>query len=172
MNLSDEELAARFERIFIQHQAPLARLTAAYTADPENQADLLQEILVAIWRALPGFEGRCSERTFVFRIAHNRGVTYRQRGRAHARIEEARDVPDPGPSPEEAVSAAHDRERLVSAVHRLPPALRQAIMLHLEGLTHQEIASVLGISENNVAVRLNRGRSFLRRHLQPEMAHP
>ena len=51
--------------------AALERLARAYEADPESRRDLLQEIQLALWRSFEGFDGRCSLRTWVYRVAHN-----------------------------------------------------------------------------------------------------
>jgi RNA polymerase sigma factor (sigma-70 family) len=163
-----EDLTTRFERILSQHGAALGRLAATYAADPESQDDLLQEILLAVWTALPGFRGDCSERTFVFRIGHNRGITHRSRRRVHLPMDAAGELPDPRADPERELRASLAQDRLLAAVRQLPAVLRETVSLHLEGLSHTEIAEVLGIRENNVAVRLNRGRSALRAILRPE----
>jgi RNA polymerase sigma factor (sigma-70 family) len=73
---------------------------------------------------------------------------------------------DPRPHPEEQVARTHQRDRLRSAIQRLPLAYRQVVMLTLEELPHAEIAEVLGITESNVAVRLNRARKALKEALE------
>src|SRR5690242_17502109 len=67
---------ALFERIAAEYSAPLARLARAHEADASLQQDLLQEIHLALWRSLPGFGGRCSQRTWVYRVAHNVAATH------------------------------------------------------------------------------------------------
>jgi RNA polymerase sigma-70 factor (ECF subfamily) len=128
--------------------------------------ELVQEIALAIWQALPHFRSECSERTFVFRIAHNRGLTHVWRRRpAHQPLEdlEEADQPiDPRPHPDEHLARSDQRARLMEAIHSLPVGHRQMIVLMLEGLSHAEIAEVVGITENNVAVRLNRARNALK----------
>ncbi len=69
-----ESTDGRFARLLVEHGAALRRLAAAYEADVDERDDLIQEISFAIWRALPAFRGDCSERTFVFRIAHNNAI--------------------------------------------------------------------------------------------------
>src|SRR5262245_49876768 len=54
----------------------IERLARGYEADPELRRDLLQEIHTALWRSFAVFEGQCAERSWVFRIAHNTGVTH------------------------------------------------------------------------------------------------
>jgi RNA polymerase sigma-70 factor (ECF subfamily) len=62
-----------------------------------------------------------------------------------------------------ALGQAQESARLMQAVQRLPLIQRQVIVLALEDMDYQEIASVLGISETNVGVRLNRARTSLKR---------
>jgi RNA polymerase sigma factor (sigma-70 family) len=151
-----------FERVVREYGPALARLAAGYVADPADRDDLLQEILVALWRALPGFRGESSERTFVFRVAHNRAITFVSRRRRHAPLEDAGPLADPRPLPDAALARAQSHERVAAAVRRLPEPQRQTVMLHLEGLSHEEIAEVQGTTTNNVAVRLTRARHALR----------
>ncbi len=146
----------------------IERLASAYEPDPNERQDLMQDIVFALWRALPAFRGDCSEKTFVYRIAQNRGLTHRWRRSAHvARLVELDDVPepaDPAAEPESpgAVMQSLRREELLAAVQRLPGLLRDVIVLSLEGLSNAEIGEVLGISDGNVAVRLTRARGELR----------
>lgn len=160
-------LDARYDRILEREGAALRRVTAAYDVDPGRREDLFQDICLAIWQALPRFRGESSERTFVFRIAHNRGLTHRSRRSSlrSANLEEATDLADPRPSPESEVREGQRRERLRAAVLALPLDFRQVITLTLEGLSPKEIAEVLGITENNAAVRLSRARRALRQAL-------
>lgn len=149
-------------------------MAAAYETEPNERLDLMQEIAFALWRALPGFRGDCSEKTFIYRIAQNRGLTHRWRRRAReTRTVDLDDVQDQlaDPASETEVPAALSnitREELLTAVHRLPGLQRDVLVLSLEGLTHGEIADVLGINPGNVAVRLTRARAALRGTLTRE----
>ena len=157
-------LEQHFERILAANVPALSRLAASYTNTLSDRDDLLQEIAFAIWQALPRFRGESSERTFAFRIAHNRGITYLTRARAQAGgsiDEEEIAVHDPAPGPESDLAQRQRAGKLRQAVHRLPVAYRQVIMLTLEGLGYKEISEVLGISESNVGVRLSRARQLL-----------
>jgi RNA polymerase sigma-70 factor, ECF subfamily len=165
--MTGEGLTERYERLLREHGAALRRVASGYEFDAARRDDLFQEICLALWRALPRFRGDCSERTFVFRIAHNRGLTHRARRpwAATAELAEAEQVPDPGAGPETAARQAERGARLRAAVARLPLEPRQVLTLTLEGLTPREISDVVGISENNVAVRLSRARKLLREAL-------
>jgi RNA polymerase sigma-70 factor (ECF subfamily) len=162
-------LDERYDGILRREGAALRRVAAAYEAEPARREDLFQEICLAIWQALPRFRGEASERTFVFRIAHNRGLTHRSRSRpaaAATELAEAESVADPRPGPESEAREVQRRERLRAAVLALELEPRQVISLTLEGLSPKEIAEVLGITENNVNVRLSRARRALRQVLE------
>lgn len=161
-NLDRASLKEQFERILAAHGAALSRLAGSYTNTTSDRDDLLQETAFAIWQALPKFRGESSERTFVFRIAHNRAITYLSRRREqHTDALEEIDVRDPAPGPESEYSRRQRAEKLQQAVRGLPLMYRQVILLTLEGLGYKEISGVLGISESNVGVRLTRARQLL-----------
>jgi RNA polymerase sigma factor (sigma-70 family) len=164
------DLEERYDLILREQGPALRRVAATYEADPARREDLFQDICLALWQALPRFREEASERTFAFRIAHNRGLTHgwRARGSVTTDLEEAEELADPRLDPESALQEGERRDRLREAVRRLPLIARQAIVLSLEGLSQREIGEVLGITENNVAVRLNRARKLLRQALETE----
>ena len=160
-------LKEQFDRILTAHGPALMRLAASYTNTVSDRDDLLQETAFAIWQALPEFRGDSSERTFVFRIAHNRAITFlsRNRERRTDPLEEI-EIRDPAPNPESAYSRRQRADNLKSAVRGLPLAYRQVILLTLEGLGYKDISAVLGISESNVGARLTRARQLLQEALE------
>ena len=151
-----------FDRIVRTYGEALSRVAWGYVDGAADHDDLLQDILVAIWQALPRFRGDASERTFVFRIAHNRGCTFAARRRRHEPLNDDAPIADPRPGPDEALDDARRRERLAHAVRTLPDAQRQAVLLRLEGFSLSEIAALQATSEANVSVRLTRARDRLR----------
>jgi len=160
----------KLERVLSTHAAALSRLAASYESRPALREELLQDIAFALWRALPAFRNESSEKTFVMRIATNRALSHiaARKGDRHlfGSAEKVSDtilqVVDSGPRPEEEVANMQGTARLHAAVRGLPLAQRQVMVLALEGLDHDEIGRVLGISEGNVAVRLHRGKALLK----------
>jgi RNA polymerase sigma factor (sigma-70 family) len=157
----------RCVRMLREHDGAIRRLSVSYERDPSRRQDLVQDIWLAVWQALPRFRNDCSERTFVFRIAHNRAVSHIQhwQRRRTDPLDDAAPVAALGPDPEHALSSRQRHERLQAAVQALPIGLRQVVVLTLEGMTNAEVADVIGITENHVAVRLTRARAALSRQL-------
>jgi RNA polymerase sigma factor (sigma-70 family) len=163
---SHDDLQQWFDEILRTYGPALNRLAASYTRASGEREDLLQEIVFAIWRALPRFRGEASERTFLFRIAHNRALTHLAQRRPPTIAADEVEVEDAGPDPERAFSAQEEGERLLDAIRQLPIGYAQVITLTLEGMSYAEVADVLGISEANVGARLTRSRDMLRKLLR------
>ena len=153
-----------FATLLDEHGALLSRIAASYEADPALRDDLLQDIALALWRALPSWRDEASLKTFVARVAHNRAVSHvigRTRRAPTVELDEGIvDVRTSGP--EESAHRDQKRLRLQDAVRALPLSLRQAVSLALEGFNHQEIADALDIAVNSVGVRLHRARAALK----------
>lgn len=150
-----------FEQLLAEHGAAVARVAASYSRQRAEREDLEQEIWFAVWRALPSFRGDASLRTFVLRIAHNRAISTLALRRNNVPLDEASEIASEAPSPDVQASRKEEADRLWQTVQKLPLGWRQAIMLRLEGLSLAEVADVLGITENNATVRVNRARKRL-----------
>lgn len=159
--------ADSLEDLMAEYGPALARTAALYEREPSERLDLIQEIWLAVWRALPAFRGDSSLRTYIFRIAHNCGVSHVARhSRRDLPVDDLPDDPDPGPGPDQVTGRIEDADRLQDALRRLPLKDRQIVGLKLEGFANREIAEASGLTENNVAVRLNRARHRLKQMLE------
>lgn len=155
------------QEIISAYGRALARLAAAYEVDPSLQEDLLQDILTAIHGALPALKDPGRIAPFIFRIAHNRGVSHVVRRVAHKKAP-AGDEESVVPTPEQALLASERSAQLLSAMRRLPLPYQQVMMLVLEELSYVEISEALGISTSNVGVRVNRAKAQLKAMLDHE----
>ena len=138
------------------HIGVLRRIARAF-ATSADQHDLLQELMLAVWRAQPNFRGESAPATFIFRVAHNRALTWR-RGETRRRL---RHSEYERLAVEE--SAAEDPllARLYDAIRQLGPLDRSIMLLSLEGAAYRDIAALHGLSETNVGARLSRARKKL-----------
>jgi RNA polymerase sigma-70 factor (ECF subfamily) len=148
----------------------LERLARAYEADEDLRRDLLQEIHVALWRSFEGFDGRCSVRTWIYRVAHNVGASHvlrQQRTRAQELVglEEMENLVDAANGPE-AADRSHALGRLLGLIQRLKPLDRHVILSYLEGLDAASIGEITGLSAGNVATKIHRIKNMLARQFQ------
>lgn len=151
-----------FDAILHEHGAMLSRIISSYEADRALKDELMQEVALAIWQALPRFRGEGSVRAFLARICHNRCITHVSKAvKAPKSVDISAELESGGPGPEEQALKAQRREKLMIAMRRLPVGQRQVMTLALEGFSHQEIGAAVGITENNVGVRLNRAKAAL-----------
>jgi len=166
---SDAGRDALFERIAAEYSAPMARVARAHEADPSLQQDLLQDIHLALWRSLPSFGGRCSLRTWVYRVAHNVAATHvlRRRRRFDKHLVDLDDVEIPADLPE--VGASVDQARMLARINalvqRLKPTDREVFVLYLEGLGVDEIAEIAGLSHTNTGTKIHRIKRLLSERL-------
>jgi RNA polymerase sigma-70 factor (ECF subfamily) len=162
---------AHFERIADEYSAPIARLARAHEADPSLQQDLLQEIHLALWRSLSAFGGRCSLRTWVYRVAHNVAASHvlRRRRRVDKHLVDLDDVEIPADGPEVGTSVDEARMlmRINGLVQRLKPTDREVFVLYLEGLGVDEIAEIAGLSRTNTGTKIHRIKRLLSERLAP-----
>jgi len=116
---------------------------------------------------LPRFRGDCSPRTFLFRIAHNRAMAWLAGRGNFVQVEDGEIIlRDPAPDPETGYAKEQRSRLLFDAIRRLPMPYRQVMILALEGLDYTEISQILGITESNAGVRLNRAKQALKKSLE------
>ena len=141
----------------------LDRLARGYEADPDLRRDLRQEIHTELWRSLARFDGRCSMRTWVYRVAHNTAASHvlKHMGQsAFIGLEEV-DAVSGDDDPEQAVLERDARQRLLALIQTLKPADRQLTLLYLEDLDAASIGEITGLSSGAIAVKIHRIKAAL-----------
>jgi RNA polymerase sigma-70 factor (ECF subfamily) len=162
---------AAFAALIRAHQDEVYSLARRLVGDPHLAADVAQETLIRAWRALPRFRGDSRLSTWLYRITVNTAHTHRKRARRHAALslDEIRERPAPEDAshPVVAGETLEIRDRLKSALDRLPAGQRKVVVLKdIYGWSHAEIAETMGISETAAKVRLHRARARLARDLE------
>ena len=145
----------------------LDRLAGAYEADPEQRRDLLQEIHLALWRSLENFEGRCSLRTWAYRVAHNTALTHVVR-QCQTKLQNLMTLEELDTKPdntdyEHVANQQMAFDHLLRLIHRLRPTDRELMLLYLEDLDAPSIAEITGMSPGHVRTQLHRIRNILSR---------
>ena len=144
----------------------MVQVARAYTWSDADRDDLMQEILLQCWKSMATFRGENAIATWFYRIALNTAMNWKRKDRTRTRRQESfveifkrsdsRSMADSDSQRREA------SERLHGAIRQLDTADRALVLLHLDQLSHRDIASVLGITDGNVGVRLHRVREKLR----------
>jgi RNA polymerase sigma factor (sigma-70 family) len=160
------ERTRTFEAWLSTHGAILERTARGFAVGADRD-DLFQELLLAVWKAVPAFRAGAQVSTFLYRVAHNAALTWsrsrRRRGEREAPLELASAAAAAAPSSDEARLA-----RLYAAIHALPPLDRSLVLLSLDELSYAEMATLHGLTPSNVGARLTRARQALAATLRGE----
>jgi len=150
----------------------LARLVRGYEVNEDRRGDLLQEIHLALWQSFAHFDGRCSLRTWVYRVAHNVATSHVIRDRRfNSRVLvglEGVVVTDLKQDNERSLDHRLAVEKLVDLIQKLRPVDRQVILSYLEGLDAAATAEITGLSPGNIATRIHRIKHILARQFHEE----
>jgi RNA polymerase sigma-70 factor (ECF subfamily) len=150
-----------FKQWLGEHTGLILRIARAYGNTAEDQDDLFQEILLQIWLSISRFGGRAKVSTWVYRVALNTAMVWnrgekRRRKHGNRLMMFTPQRQDNGSEqPSEVV------ERLYGAIRKLPKIDASVVLMHLDGLAYDEMSEILGISESNVGVKLNRAKKQL-----------
>jgi RNA polymerase sigma-70 factor (ECF subfamily) len=159
-----------FRQWLNEHSGLLLKVVRSFADGPTDAEDLFQEILLQVWLSLPGFRAESKATTWLYRVAINTALAWRRREKPHrhrrtflplATVAAASDA-----RPDDAVADREAVERLYAAVRALAPVKRALVLLYLDGVSYAEMADVIGISESNVGVRLNRIKKELAQQLR------
>ncbi len=160
----------RFAALLEQHRSLVFKVATTYCRHPDDRQELVQEIATQLWRAYPGYDPARSFSTWMYRIALNVAISHVRSvsGRAPAvPLDEHQDTHS-GFVVDDS-SAQHETNQqlraLYAVIDRQSPMDRALLMLWLEDRSQREIAEIIGISESNVATRLNRLKQRIRQQL-------
>lgn len=163
MELSDDDHKAVFLKWLEEHGSSVVKVARAYTLTGEERQDLAQEILLQAWLSVGRFEGHSSAATWFYRVALQTAMNWQRKERPR-RVRQQPFLETEAVAGEEGTETAEQREiveRLYRAIQQLPQGDAALVLLYLEELSYREMADVLGISESNVGVKLNRAKKAL-----------
>jgi RNA polymerase sigma-70 factor (ECF subfamily) len=152
--VTEKEQKQIFEGWLNQHKALIFKIVRVYAFTVMDQDDLFQEIIIQTWHSIPAFRRESSVTTWLYRISLNTAIKWTKKERKHYQsdviddvkhiLEESRIRPD---------------ERLIwlyEEIYKLDEIDRSVTLLLLDGFSYKEMASILGITESNVGVKINR----------------
>ncbi len=165
---------AEFARLVEAYSGPIYRLAFKMLNNPQDAEDILQETFIKAFQHLEGFDGRSSVSTWLYRIATNEALMFLRRNKQFmVSIDEPNETSEEEQEPlqivdwcclpEKELMSTESRKYMDQAVQALPHSLRVVFLLRdIEGLSTQEAADVLNLSETALKTRLSRARLRLR----------
>ncbi len=155
------------ETIFLsaleQNQEKLFRICSIYSEDNEDAKDLFQEVLIHVWRSMSTFKGNSSIGTWMYRVALNVCLRFKSdQTKSQNRFIRLDSMTISSLGPEENSEEEHEKlKALRKCVNNLNDGDKAIVALYLEGVVYKEISSILGLSENHIAVKVKRIKSKL-----------
>lgn len=171
-----------YDWLIARYHQPIYSLVYRILTDPADAADTTQEVFLKVFRGMSRFNGECSLKTWLYRIAIHEASNQRRWWFRHKSKETSMEahqdengnsfgicdtLVDPGDSPLETLAHEEIRARVEQELKQVPEPYRTTVVLRdIEGLAYDEIAEVLAISLGTVKSRLIRGREALRKRLE------
>lgn len=153
------------EEVFLtkvkEHEGIINKLLYLYIDSKEDKRDVYQEIVLQAWRSISRFRGDAKFSTWLYRVGLNTVMTFNRNEKKMSK-ESLDNAPEPTVSPSEKSDRSY---RLGLAIKQLGSVEKSIITLHLEDYSNEEISEIIGISKNNVAVKIHRIKDELKRKL-------
>jgi RNA polymerase sigma-70 factor (ECF subfamily) len=160
-NLPDQN---RFVALLEEHKTILFKVAGSYCRNPADREDLVQEMIVQLWRSFGRYDLRWRFSTWMYRVALNVAISFyrseSRRPRTRA-LDESALLEVRAPAAESA-ALAEDLQLLHQLIEQLGELDRALVILYLDGNRYDTIAEILGISETNVGTRITRIKQRLR----------
>lgn len=163
--LDDEE---RFVRHLEKHSGIIRKVAIGYANGAADRRDLEQEIALQLWKSYPRYSPERPFSTWMYRVALNVGISFLRRNTHPARQTVPLDEL-PGELADETARAELQDERiplLRQVIASLAPLDRALVLLYLDDHSYRDIASILGLTETNVATKLSRLKNRVRQEIE------
>lgn len=159
-----------FSTWLAQHRGLLFKVVRAHAFTPHDRDDLFQEIATQVWQSIPNFRGRSAVTTWLYRVALHCAMAWSRKEKRHREHRETLD--DHTPTLRE-ISVDEDPRLswLYHQIGRLDPIDRAIALLLLDGFSHREMASTLGLTESNIAVKIHRLKRALAEKSKEQSHH-
>ena len=147
-----------FIDMLLQNKRIIYKICFMYAGDNNNINDLYQDVVLNLWKAYQNFEGRSSISTWIYRIALNTCITSlrKQKNFTYVSLQQDIDIEDD-------CEQSEFLKRMYQLIHQLSNVDKMYIMLWLDEKSYDEIAEIVGVSRNNVAIRIHRIKEKLKK---------
>lgn len=159
-----------FDDWIVRHRGLLFKVVRAHAFTEQDRDDLFQEIASQVWQSIPNFRGEAAVTTWLYRVALHCAMAWTRRERRHRASQQA--LRECRPTLLEREGSKNPRlEWLYGQIAQLDEIDRALTLLLLDGLTYQEMATTLGLSESNVGVKIHRIKHYLAEKSREDVDH-
>jgi RNA polymerase sigma factor (sigma-70 family) len=165
--MAQEQARKRFETLLDQHRTVIYNVCRSYCPNRADREDLAQEIVLELWRSFERFDDRNRFSTWLYRVALNVAISFyrRERRRAQHTVPADQHVFDVH---NEAADEPDELLALRAFIENLGSLNKGLMLLYLDGYPHKEIGAILGITESNVATKINRLKAAIKNHFSDQ----
>lgn len=156
------ELQNEFIKQLNENQKVIHKICKIYTDNPHDHEDLFQEIVIQLWKSYPSFRGEAKFSTWMYRIGLNTAIAlFKKQSKkistdTQETLEQIKIIDDTNEQETERIKAMYD------AIHQLSDIEKALIMMFLDDKPYREIGEILGITEGNTRVKMNRAKEKLK----------
>lgn len=165
-----------FEQLMLKYQKPIYNLALRMVGNPDDAFDLTQEAFIRAWRSMDSVRADGAFSSWLYRLASNVCIDHLRAAKRKKTVslvfeedgrEQTISVPDPAPSPEDAVIVKAERQSVERAMNELAVEHRQVLTLRIiDDLSYEQISEILALPEGTVKSRISRARAALRKKLR------
>jgi RNA polymerase sigma-70 factor (ECF subfamily) len=157
--VTEEQQQNIFQRWLDQYKALIFKIVRAYSSSAMDRDDLFQEIIIQVWHSIPSFRNESLATTWIYRVSLNTAIRWMKKERKH---QSSKTIEDVHHFLEETKTTEDERLTwLYEEIHKLDEIDRSITLLLLDGFSYKEMAAILGITESNVGVKINRIKKLL-----------
>lgn len=147
-----------FTELIYQNQGILHKICNLYFGSSYDKEDYKQEIIIQLWKAFPGFKKQSKFSTWMYRVCLNAAIDITRKLKSYPKLIKFEKQMASHASENENITDSN-QEKLYSAIQKLSEVDKAIITLYLEEFSYKEIAEIVGISESNTGVKINRIKS-------------
>jgi RNA polymerase sigma-70 factor (ECF subfamily) len=169
MKQDKKEREEEFLKVFEANVGIVIKIAKAYTNTTHDREDLMNDIVMELWRSFDTFRGQSAVSTWIYRVALNISMNYRRKKKRDSLFTfwgDSRQFEDLCWLTEQ--DDTSETELLYRSIEQLDAINKAIILLYLDGKTHEEIALITGISKTNVGTRIGRIKEQIKKIIQQQ----
>lgn len=155
---------SEFHKLLLDHKGILYKVTNAYCRNEEDRKDLMQEIIIQLWKSLDQYNPQYKHSTWIYRISLNVSISFYRKEKRRSEFTDVFsesvwkyiETPEKNPEQEQSI------QLLYKFIYELKELDRALMLLYLEEKSYKEIAEIIGITETNVATKVGRIKQLLK----------